>query len=320
MSYNSNIHSIAIQGINGSFHHEAATLFFHDKLNLIECMTFRELVGKVTSGKAAHGIMAVENSLAGGMLPNLSLIRESDLFVSGELYMRISQNLMALPGQDIYSLTEVHSHPLAIMQSEAFFNRFPHIRLIESADTALSAKDIADNQRWGVGAIGSDVAARLYGLDILAPSIETNKENYTRFLVIGKQPSVVRPEEKVKASVAFVIPHTPGSLYEAMKPLAEAGVNLTMLQSLPLVGQKWQYIFHADMIFQNMAAATTVIEAFRTVLKQLWVMGIYPLQNRSGSSTAPRQTSYEKIHGARPAVAVHNMPETQSVKGNNTNR
>lgn len=310
MHKNEDIPIVAIQGIHGSFHHEAAMLYFHHDFNLLECMSFKNLVEVTESGRASYGVMAVENSLAGGMLPNLTLIRESGLCVSGELYLRITQNLMALPGQDIQSLKEVHSHPLAIMQSEAFFSQYPHIRLVESADTALSAKLISDNNLFELGAIGSEAAARMYKLSILSTSIETNKENYTRFLIIGKHPSVIKSGEKVKASLAFIIPHVPGSLLRVLQPLSDAGVNLTMLQSLPLVGEKWQYIFHADMIFPDQTAALRLIDHISGMLKHLWVMGIFPLRNQSGNSQYPVGKSTIKDHGAQVLAAGHNKTET----------
>ena len=302
--------SIAIQGISGSFHHEAAMVYFQKDFDLLECMTFKSLIAETANGKASFGLIAVENSLVGGMLPNLTLIRESGLIVNGELYLRISQNLMALPGQEIHNLKEVHSHPLAIMQSEAFFSKYPHIRLVESSDTALSAKLISENNLFEAGAIGSEAAARLYNLSVLSSAIETNKENYTRFLIIGKHPAVIKDEEKVKASLAFIIPHAPGSLLRVLRPLSDAGVNLTMLQSLPLVGEKWQYIFHADMIFQNKPTAMRMIDHISGLLKHLWVMGIYPLRNRSGNSQYPVGKSKMEGDNGEGWVIGHGLTKT----------
>jgi prephenate dehydratase len=292
------MNKIAIQGIPGSFHHEAAEKIFGPSHQWVACMTFPELTDHVAEGRAGYGLMAVENSLVGGMLPNFSLVREASLHVTGELYMRISQNLMALPGTHISELKEVHSHPMALMQSEHFFRKLPHIRLIESADTALSARDIAERQLIGIGAVGSKKAAALYGLKLLAESIETDSENYTRFWVLSKTEIPAQNNVPVKASVAFVAPHQSGSLANILQPIANAGINLSMLQSLPLVGKSWEYVFHADMLCQNRTEALYIIRTLQERLSQLWIMGIYP-----------QKTSH--------IVAVH---EEQSVWENNSHK
>lgn len=268
--------TIAIQGIRGAFHHEAAALYLNEAFDIYECLNFHDLLDVVESGKADMAVMAIENSMVGSMLPNLALIRKSTLHIVGEVYMRISQNLMALPGTTVQQLKEVHSHPMAIMQCESFFHSHPGIKLVESADTALSAREISERGQKGIGAIGSESAARIYGLSVLAPSIETNKKNYTRFLILGHNGNAIDQTVPVKASVAFVAPHIPGGLASVLQPLAEAGVNLSMLQSLPLVGASWEYIFHADMIFRNMQAAREIINDLRKKLQAIWVMGIYP--------------------------------------------
>ena len=268
--------TIAIQGIRGAFHHEAAVLHFQEDIDILECLQFQDLVDSVESGAATQAVMAVENSMVGSILPNLAIIRKSALHILGEVYMRISQNLMALPGETISGLREVHSHPMAIMQCESFFHQYPDIRLVESADTALSAREIKENNLTGIGAIGSETAASIYSLAILSKSIETNKKNYTRFLILGHNGNALDPSIPVKTSVAFVAPHVPGSLAGILQQLANAGVNLTMLQSLPLVGAGWEYIFHADMIFHDVSHARQVISRMRKSLQAIWVMGIYP--------------------------------------------
>jgi prephenate dehydratase len=165
---------------------------------------------------------------------------------------------------------------MAIMQAEGFFEAHPHIRLVESADTAISARMIATDRLKGVGAIASISASGIYALPVLAASIETNRENFTRFLVLGKTPASVEAGQSVKASLAFVAPHKPGSLVDILLPLAGAGVNLSMLQSLPLVGRSWEYIFHADMVFPDIRAAREMTDELKARLEQVWVMGIYP--------------------------------------------
>jgi len=176
---------IAIQGGFGAFHEIAATHFFNN--NNIEIMpnnTFKDLMKSLKKRQADYGIMAIENSLAGSILPNYSLIKDSHMHIVGEIYLRIRQNLCALAGQKIKDITEVYSHPMAILQCQLFFDKYPKIKLIETIDTALSAKMIHDEKLYGKGAIASDLAAKKYGLEVLAEGIETNKMNYTRFLIL----------------------------------------------------------------------------------------------------------------------------------------
>lgn len=273
---------VAIQGIRGSFHEEAAVHFFKNDFIPHECMDFRSLVEQVASGNSHWGVMAIENSLAGALLPNYSLVRNSDLHIVGEVYLRITQNLMALPGESISSLLEVRTHPMALMQSEDFFLRHPFIRLVESYDTALSAKEIASQKISRTGAVGSERAASIYGLSILASSIETNKKNFTRFLVISRNPTNLPTQQPLKASVAFIAPHKPGSLAGILNPLADWGVNLSMIQSLPLIGKTWEYIFHADMVFKNYEHAMASLQKLKNMLTDIWVMGIYPPGQKFG--------------------------------------
>jgi prephenate dehydratase len=273
---------VAIQGIRGSFHEEAATYYFKEDFIAVECMDFRSLANQVASGDSHWGVMAVENSLAGAILPNFSLIRNSGLQIIGEVYLRITQNLMALPGETISSLTEVRSHPMALLQAEDFFLQHPAIRLVESYDTALSAKEIADQSLKGIGGVGSHRAAEIFGLSILAPSIETNKKNFTRFLVVGRQQANLPDQGQLKASIAFISPHSPGSLAGILKPLADWDVNLSLIQSLPLIGKTWEYIFHADMVFKNQEHAVTSLQKLDEMIEDFWVLGIYPQGEKFG--------------------------------------
>lgn len=260
-------------------------------------MDFRSLASRVASGQADFGVMAVENSLAGGILSNFSLIRNASLQIQGEVYLRISQHLMGLPGQTPGNLKEVRSHPMALAQTEDFFLRHPQIQLVESHDTALSAREISEKELWGTGAVGSLEAARLYGLSILAPSIETNKENFTRFLVVGARAASLSEKIRVKASLAFIAPHRPGSLVKVLGPLAKAGVNLSMLQSLPLTGSSWEYIFHADMLFDDREHARKTISGLEKKLQKLWVLGIYhPGTIPPASSNGFSKPQKEKDH------------------------
>ncbi len=275
--------TIAIQGYKGAFHQEAAEQHFGKEICLEECETFEQLVGSIKNGQANYGVMAVENSLVGCILPNFVLLRESGLNVIGEVYLRISQNLMALPNQSIFDLHKVESHAMAIAQCKPFFLSYPNIQLVESVDTALSAKLIAQKNLVGIGTIGSTLAASLYGLEVLAPSIETNKVNFTRFLVISPVDNPVANNSPIKATIAFTAKHTPGGLAALLSPLANEGVNLTMLHSLPMVGSAWEYIFHADLCYQSMEHARRSMVWLSKKVSQLWVMGVYPTQFQASS-------------------------------------
>lgn len=268
--------TIAIQGIKGSFHHEAAHLVFGPDCLLLECMTFQQLIDAVVEGGVDSGLMAVENSIVGSILPNFTHIRNAPVHITGETYLHITQHLMALPGQHISDLKEAHSHPMALMQTEVFFNKHPHIQLMVSADTALSARDIALKNSMGVGAVGSRSAAAIYGLEVLAAGIETHRENHTRFWIIRRQPPVMEADVPVKASVAFVAPHTPGSLLRVLQPLARAGVNLSMLQSVPLAGSKWEYVFHADLLCASPGEAKRVLVDMQKRVSKWHSLGVYP--------------------------------------------
>jgi prephenate dehydratase len=274
---------IAIQGYQGAFHQEAAENYFGKDISLVECETFDLLVESIKNGQANYGVMAVENSLVGCILPNFVLLRESGLNLIGEVYLRISQNLMALPNQSIFDLHKVESHAMAIAQCKPFFLSYPNIQLVESVDTALSAKLIAQNNIIGIGAIGSTLAASLYGLEVLAPSIETNKVNFTRFLIISPVDNPVANTSPIKATIAFTAKHTPGGLSAILSPLANEGVNLTMLHSLPMVGSAWEYIFHADLCYQSMEHARRSMVWLSKQVSQLWVMGVYPTHFQSNN-------------------------------------
>ncbi len=283
---------VAIQGIPGSFHYDACMLRFGEKARVKACMTFRELAESVTNKEASHGLMAVENSLAGSILQNFSIIRDSGLKVTGELFMRISQNLLVLPGQESMRIKQVQSHPMAIAQCIGFFEQHPHIQITETVDTAISAKKLAQDKTLNTGVIGSESAARLYGLDIIMPGIETHKENYTRFLVLENNPLEILHKGEVKVCLALVIAHKAGSLASLLSLLAQHEANLTMIQSLPLVGQSGSYIFHTDMIMPNLSYATKAIEILRIKLDRLWVMGVFPATNRWGSAIKPVDTKH----------------------------
>ena len=266
---------VAIQGVRGAFHQEAARDFFGTDIEIVECITFTELIESIECGNASFGIMAVENSLVGGILPNYALIRESTLTVIGEVYLRIVQNLMALPNQTIDSIVEVQSHPMALAQCDDFLLQRRNLRVVASDDTALSAKLISENNLTGVAAIASVEAANEYGLEIIAPSIESNKANYTRFMVLSPTQNNETQIKSNKASIAFALPHKSGSLQNALQSFSRYGINLTMLHSLPQVGQCWEYYFHADVVFRHIDDFNLALKSLKNHTNYLRVIGVY---------------------------------------------
>ena len=223
-----------------------------------------------------YGIMAIENMVAGSILPNYQLLSESNMKIIGEIYLRIIQNLVALPGQTIDQITEVYSHPMAILQCQIFFEDYPHIRLIESLDTALSAKEIADKQMKGTGAISSTQAAKKYGLEILNSSIETNKMNYTRFLILVDKEKEVEFEETVnKSSLQFALAHEIGSLAKILSIFSYFNINLTKIQSLPILGKEWEYFFYVDVEFSDFNMYRHALDSVKPFTSTLGVLGEY---------------------------------------------
>ncbi len=278
---------VAIQGVAGSFHEIAARHYFGDGIDIVAAESFIHLFAAVSDRQADYGTVAIENSVAGSILPNYTLLRDAGHHIHGEIYLRISQNLMALPGQRIDALTEVHSHPMAIAQSRQFFDAYPDIRLIESSDTASSAKRIADHRLAGIGAIGSELAADLYGLEIIAPGIETNHRNYTRFLIVSSEERQADWEEPAnKASLCFSLPHTVGSLSHVLSTLAFYGIDLTKIQSLPIIGKEWQYLFYIDVVFTDFPRYRQALSAIRPLTDIFQVLGEYHQGDRS----------YEQVH------------------------
>jgi prephenate dehydratase len=270
---------ISIQGGPGAFHEIAARKYFNEKdLQIIPCDTFIDLFESVTSGEADSAVVAIENSVAGSLIPNYALLRRSDLKVTGEVYLRIVQNLIALPGQNIADIREIHSHPMAIMQCEDFLLplRKKGVKVIESIDTALSAKWISDNRLMEVAALASDLAAEMYGLEILAESVETNKRNFTRFLIIEPEAEKGKDlEDNNKASICFSLAHQVGSLSQVLSVLAYYKINLTKIQSLPILGKEWEYFFYLDILYDDASMYKKALSAIEPLIDQLQVLGEY---------------------------------------------
>jgi prephenate dehydratase len=266
---------IVIQGGYGAFHEIAANYYFEgEEIEILPRNTFKDVMKSLKKNNADFGIMAIENSLAGSILPNYSLLQDSTMHIIGEIYLRIEQNLVVLPGQTIEQIHEVYSHPMAILQCQDFFDKYPHIRVIESIDTALSAKDIRENVLKGVGAIASRAAAEKYHLEIIAQGIETHKKNYTRFLIIGENNNHKQGDGMInKASIHFALAHKIGSLSKILSILSYYEINLTKIQSMPIIGKDWEYQFYVDVEIEDYSLYQKSLEAIKPFTSNLGILG-----------------------------------------------
>ena len=242
---------IAIQGIQGSFHYAVAMEYFSPTVALEECLSFDAVVEALLSGKAKQAVMALENSIAGSIIPNYALIDQNDLTIVGEYNLNIHHNLMALEGQTLADITEVHSHPMALLQCKTYFKEHPQIKLIESSDTAEVARRIAQEKHHGVAAIAPLAAADIYGLEVLARSIQTIKNNVTRFVVVQQKNDALLKQHINKASLKFVLDHQRGSLAAVLNVMSDCLLNLTKIQSLPVIETPGKYAFFVDMAFDT---------------------------------------------------------------------
>lgn len=266
---------VSIQGFEGSFHQEAARLFFGKNAEVICCATFKEVI-KIAENKneSSGGVMAIENSIAGSILPNYNLLQKSSLTVIGEVYLQIKQNLMVNPGVQLEDIREVHSHPMAIQQCFGFLDKY-NWKLVETEDTALSAKHIYQHRSKHIAAIASKLAAEIYQLNMIAPNIHTLKNNYTRFLILQRQNKPMEIPGANKASINFYTDHSKGSLAKVLTTIAGAGINLSKLQSFPIPGSDWRYSFHADVEFENVAVFYTMIDEIKKITEALKIYGVY---------------------------------------------
>ncbi len=242
---------IAIQGIKGSNHHQVAQDFFGNGIELVECFSFDTLIEHLCNGSADKGIMAIENSIAGSIIPNYNLVYHNNMHIIGEHYLSIHHNLMALRGSTLENIQEVHSHPMALLQCKEFLKQYPHIKLVEDVDTAETAKRIQDGQLKNIAAIAPKVAADLYDLEVIAPEIQTIKNNATRFIILKKKNKVLPREEINKASLRFITDHKRGSLATVLNVMSDCNLNLTKIQSLPVIETPWKYAFFVDITFES---------------------------------------------------------------------
>jgi prephenate dehydratase len=245
------IKSVAIQGIKGSFHHIVSQQFFDDTITVSEYLTFDGVVDSILKTKSDAAIMAIENSIAGSIIPNYALIDNHGLHIVGEHYLDIQHHLMALPNQTIDDIKEVYSHPMALLQCKSFFKQYPHIKLIEDKDTAEVAQRIHVNQSKHVAAIASRLASEIFELEILAESIQTIKHNETRFFIVKTKNSEIPETEINKASIKFELDHKRGSLATILNVLSDCKLNLTKIQSLPKIETPWKYAFFVDVTFDT---------------------------------------------------------------------
>ncbi len=269
---------IAIQGYYGSFHDETIQAYYEDEdTEIVPLNTFQEVISQTEHGQVDIGLIAIENTVAGSILNNYRLLSNSKLHVVAEIKRRIVQNLLALPGQEIKDIEEVHSHPMAILQCDRFLEKHPQIKLVYSEDTALSAYEIAKKKIPGRAAIASYTAALKFNLEILANSIETNKHNFTRFLLLKKEET--RSSEEIskcnKASISFQLKHKSGSLANILNFFSTLGINLTKIQSIPVIGQEWTYLFLADMEFLSFSYFQNAIDLIKEQCENLRVYGVY---------------------------------------------
>ena len=266
---------IAIQGFEGSFHQAAARKFFGDDVEVICCSTFRDVV-KIANDESLSdgGLMAIENSIAGSILPNYNLLQKGNLKIIGEIYLQIDQNLLVNPGVSLGDIREVHSHPMALLQCSDFLERY-NWKLIETEDTALSAQHVHEHKSKHIAAIAGELAAELFHLNMIAPNIHTQKNNYTRFWALQNAESVPEIEDANKASIIFETDHSKGSLAKVLAKISDGDVNLSKLQSMPIPGSDWKYAFHADCEFTDIQHLDYVLESIKPFTAAVKVYGVY---------------------------------------------
>lgn len=270
---------VAIQGVGGAYHDIAARGYFEgEEVEIVNCDTFKDVFKAIEKDDNLLGIIAIENTIAGSLLQNHNLLRESGCLIIGEYKLRISHQLAVLPEQKLEDIREVCSHPIALMQCEDFLDAHKNLRAVESDDTALSAKEIVENKIIGRAAICSRLAAELYGLEILAEGIETNKRNFTRFLIIAKPDLAYKMNRLMvlnKSTLVFTLPHEEGSLSKVLSVLSFYHMNLTKIQSLPIIGREWEYQFYINLTFDDYDRYRQSLDAIRPLTNEFQILGEY---------------------------------------------
>ena len=277
--------TVAIQGVKGAFHEIAARQYFEgEELEILSCKHFKDVIDAVKKDPNIFGIIAIENTIAGSLLQNHELIRESNLKVIGEQKIRISHCLAVLPDESIDTIKEVNSHPIALMQCRDYLDTLPNAKIVEAEDTALSAKRIAEEKLKNHAAICGKYAAEIYGLKVVDEGIETNKRNFTRFLLIANSwlADELTDESRIsKSSFVFTLPHTEGSLSKVLTILSFYDVNLTKIQSLPILGKEWEYLFYVDLTFSNILKYKQSLDAVRPLTREFQILGEYQENNKT---------------------------------------
>lgn len=266
---------VAIQGIEGSFHHQVALANFGSNIELDQCMTFKELAKNVEVEKVDVGVMALENSIAGSIIPNYALLDKHNLQIIGEYYLRINMNLMALEGQSIEEINEVHSHPIALLQCAKFFSKYPHIKLVESVDTAETAYRIKKNNIKGMAAVASSLAAEMFDLEVLASNIHSQKNNTTRFVLVTSKNKKSNPNQVDKISLKFQIEDKLGGLATILNIMNDHRLNLTKIQSMPVVENPWHYSFFVDFTFEDYEKYQKAMEILKMLTSEFKILGQY---------------------------------------------
>ncbi|HMB61865.1 MAG TPA: prephenate dehydratase [Eudoraea sp.] len=266
---------IAIQGIKGSNHHMVAREYFGDEIELVECLSFHELVDQLLEKRADKAVMAIENSIAGSIIPNYALVYHNNLHIIGEHYLNIHHNLMVLNGQQLSDIKEVRSHPMALLQCREYLKKQPHIKMVEDVDTAETARQIQEKKLKGVAAIAPVMAADLYNLEIIAPEIQTIKNNATRFIIIKTQNKEIPKEEINKASLRFITDHKRGSLATVLNVMSDCNLNLTKIQSLPIIETPWKYSFFVDVTFEKYTHFAKAKALLEIMSEEFRVLGEY---------------------------------------------
>ena len=269
------IKSVAIQGIKGSFHHIVSQQYFDNDVSIEECLTFDKVVDCLLNRSCDAAVMAIENSIAGSILPNYALIDNHDLHIIGEHYLDVQHHLMALPNQGIENITEVYSHPMALLQCKEFFKKFPHIKLVEDKDTAEVAERIHIKQLKGIAAIASTLAAELFQLEILAESIQTIRHNETRFVIVKTKNSEIAENDINKASLKFELDHKRGSLATILNVMSDCKLNLTKIQSLPKIETPWKYAFFVDVSFEDYKDFSKAKSIMQIMAEKFKILGEY---------------------------------------------
>jgi len=284
---------VAIQGIRASFHEEAALRYFGENAQMVECNSFKQTFESLKNREADYVVMAIENSIAGSILPNYTLLLDYGFPVVGEIYLPIQLHLMALPGVKFEDVKYVTSHPIALRQCVDFFDEYPHLKIVESSDTAACAKRIRDEQLTDTVAIANSLAASLYGLDVLERRIESNKRNFTRFLILTHHDNMEKKNIN-KASLCFQVSNKVGALAKVLNIFAEEGLNMSKIQSMPILGKRNEYNFYVDVEWEEQKRYDSAIRQILKYTQNFNILGEYE-RHEDELSVTPKPQRVERV-------------------------